>query len=176
MADIKIKTIKLTATRTTIYADETVKITATITPTNATNKTLQYTVSPNIAKVKSGVLSANDPYVSGTVTVTAKAQDGSGVSANCKIIILPCCDFAVYYKGEMKFGFNGQHPPILVWNGNDVLVSIDKGDTATIKTLKTKGTIIENNIGFSDSVNSEAYIRMLTANKYMEDDITVEVT
>ena len=69
----------LTKTSTT---NPTVTITPTITPSNATNKGVTWSSSnPGVATVNtSGVVT----YVSvGTTTITATAQDGSGVKGTC---------------------------------------------------------------------------------------------
>ena len=73
--DKQIESIQLTAGKTTINKGERTKITATITPNDATDKTLKYTSSnTNVATVSS------DGYVlgvgSGSATITAKAKNG----------------------------------------------------------------------------------------------------
>ena len=73
--DKQIESIRLTAGKTTINKGERTKITATITPNDATDKTLKYTSSnTNVATVSS------DGYVlgvgSGSATITAKAKNG----------------------------------------------------------------------------------------------------
>lgn len=61
-------------------------ITATITPTDAENKTIEWSSSDqNVAIVKDGEVT---PIGKGTATITATAQDGSGISANCEVTVI----------------------------------------------------------------------------------------
>ncbi len=83
---ILITGIKLNKTNTTLAVGKTETLTATITPSNATNKTLSWSSSnTSIATVNSsGVVTAK---AGGTATITAKANDGSGCSATCKVTV-----------------------------------------------------------------------------------------
>ena len=65
-------------------------LTATVTPSNAANKNLEWTSSnPDVATVTSlissrGVVTAKG---SGTATITARAKDGSNISATCTVTV-----------------------------------------------------------------------------------------
>ncbi|WP_051656385.1 Ig-like domain-containing protein [Butyrivibrio sp. AE3004] len=71
----------------TIKEGETSQITATISPSNASNKKLEYTSSnPNIASVdKNGVIRAAS---TGSSQITVAATDGSGKKANVNVIVV----------------------------------------------------------------------------------------
>lgn len=84
---IKVTGITLNKTTASVVKGKTVALTATVTPTNATNKNVTWKSSnPKIAKVdeKSGVVTA---VAAGTATITATAADDSGVKATCKITV-----------------------------------------------------------------------------------------
>jgi len=80
----------------------------TVTPTNAGDKSVTWSSSnPKIATVdQNGKVSAVN-Y--GTVTITAKAKDGSGVKASCKIVV------SAYIT--MKLGST-----TMIWNGTKTTV------------------------------------------------------
>lgn len=75
--------IKLNKTSATIKSGNTVTLTATVSPTNATDKTVTWkTSSTAVATVKNGVVTA---VAGGTCTITATAS--SGQTATCQISV-----------------------------------------------------------------------------------------
>ena len=85
---IEILASSITLNNSTIELDKgnAATITATITPSNATIKNIVWTSSnPQIATVdESGNVTAFTP---GTATITVMANDGSNVSASCKVVV-----------------------------------------------------------------------------------------
>lgn len=83
----KVKNITLNPTDIVLHAGETKNITATINPSNASNKSLTWTSSNNsIAQVdQKGKVTAK---AIGEVTITAKSNDGSNVSAKCRVNVI----------------------------------------------------------------------------------------
>lgn len=83
----KVKNITLNPTDIVLHAGETKNITATINPSNASNKSLTWTSSNNsIAQVdQRGKVTAK---AIGEVTITAKSNDGSNVSAKCRVNVI----------------------------------------------------------------------------------------
>ena len=62
-----------------------VQLTATVQPSNVTNKVAWKSSDYNVASVdQSGKVTAND---SGTCTITCSATDGSGVKATCQVTV-----------------------------------------------------------------------------------------
>ena len=73
---VAVKGIKLNKTKTSIQIGSTEKLTATITPTNASNKTIKWSTSnENIASISNnGVIKG---IGKGTATITAQTEDGN---------------------------------------------------------------------------------------------------
>ena len=82
----KVTSIKLNKTSATLYLKNTLTLKATVSPSNASNKNVTWSTSnKSVATVSSkGVVT---PKKTGTVTITAKAKDGSGKKATCKITV-----------------------------------------------------------------------------------------
>lgn len=76
---------------------ETKDLTATVLPENATDKNMTWTSSDeSVAKVSgSGTITAVNP---GKATITATAQDGSGISAACEITVNPIVEDPIAEK------------------------------------------------------------------------------
>ena len=88
---IPVDGISLSNTSLTFSAiDSKETLTATVTPSNASNKNLEWTSSnPDVATVSSivssrGVVTAKG---NGTATITARAKDGSNISASCTVTV-----------------------------------------------------------------------------------------
>lgn len=83
-----VKKVSLSSQSTSVTLGKAVALSATVTPSDATNSVLKWSSSdPSIASVdKNGNVTAND---TGECTISAEATDGSGVNANTKIYVEP---------------------------------------------------------------------------------------
>ena len=82
-----VTSITISPTSESIYIGDNVTLTATVNPSDATNKELTWTSSnPSAATVDNGVVTG---VGAGTTTITATAKDGSGVSSSCEITVSP---------------------------------------------------------------------------------------
>ena len=84
--DILVTNISLNATSATMSVGETKQLTATISPSNATNKSVTWSTSnSSVATVSSsGLVTAKN---AGSATITCKTNDGSGKYATCDITV-----------------------------------------------------------------------------------------
>lgn len=86
-ADVKVSRITLSAsTGLALTKGQTQKLTATVAPANATNKTVTWkTSNKNVATVsENGLVTA---VGGGDATITCTAKDGSNVKATCKVTV-----------------------------------------------------------------------------------------
>ena len=85
---VKVKTIKITG-KTSVLAGKKITLKAKVSPTNASNKAVTWSSSnKKYATVSSkGVVTAKAAGAGKTVTITAKAKDGSGKKATFKVKI-----------------------------------------------------------------------------------------
>ena len=83
---VKVSSVTVTPKSKTLYVGNTVALSASVAPANATSKTLKYTSDkPAVASVDaSGKVTAKKK---GTANITVAAQDGSGASATVKITV-----------------------------------------------------------------------------------------
>ena len=83
---VLVEKITLSQTSATLSPESTLQLTATVLPSNATNKTVSWTTSSStVATVSSsGLITAK---AAGTATITCAATDGSGVKATCTVTV-----------------------------------------------------------------------------------------
>lgn len=88
---ILVQSITLSQTSATLTSGNTLQLSATPLPTNATNKTVSWSSSnTSVATVSSsGLVTAKNVSTSTTVTITCSATDGSGVKATCSVTVKP---------------------------------------------------------------------------------------
>ncbi len=87
---IMVETITLNANHLSMALDETFTLTANATPDNAENRTLEWIIPENnvIATIMTSENHLNIGAAGeGTVTITVRATDGSGVSATCEVFV-----------------------------------------------------------------------------------------
>ncbi|MGN0487194.1 MAG: Ig domain-containing protein [Acutalibacteraceae bacterium] len=137
----KVKSVSLSRTTAKLYLGKSFTLTATITPSNATNKNLTWTSSnTKVAKVSSkGVVSAVAP---GNVTITVKTADG-GYTAQCVVAVKRPAQSITLNKSTLTLNSNKTYtlqPTILPANTTDKTV---KWTTSNAKVLKVsaKGVV-----------------------------------
>jgi uncharacterized repeat protein (TIGR02543 family) len=82
---IKVRTVALNQTTLRLQKGKTTTLSAAVASANASNKSVAWTTSnPKVATVSGGVVTAKGL---GTATITARASDGSGVYAQCKVTV-----------------------------------------------------------------------------------------
>jgi len=87
--DVKVQQITLTPSTSSVVVGESLQIAAKVLPENATNTTLKWKITPeNILKptATAGQFTAQQV---GEALVRAEAADGSGITAECKVVVNP---------------------------------------------------------------------------------------
>lgn len=83
---VPVTSITLSQTSATIAYGQTLSLTATVAPTNATDPTLEWSSDkPTVASVTDGVVKAGS--TAGTATITAKSKSNPSVTATCKVTV-----------------------------------------------------------------------------------------
>ncbi len=87
--DVKVQQITLTPSTSSVVVGESLQITAKVLPENATNTTLKWKITPeNILKSTAAPGQFTAQQV-GEALVRAEAADGSGITAECKVVVKP---------------------------------------------------------------------------------------
>jgi len=121
---VKVTSVKLNKTNLRLKKGQKQTLTATIKPSNATNKALTWTTSnKKIVTVSNGKITA---VGYGTATITAKAADGSGKSASCKVKV----GYGITYK--LNGGKNNSANPAAYYK-----------ETVTLKNPTRKGYLFK---------------------------------
>lgn len=135
---IQTKSISIKANKANgkVYAGQTVKLTATVTPSNTTDKTVTWMSSdPWIASVDKTTGKVTT-YKAGKVYIKATAMDGSNISKSYKLIIKPKKSNAPYVSssgsGRLYVSYGGQ--------SNVKGYQIQYATNSRFKNAKTKNT------------------------------------
>ena len=97
---VAVKGVSLNKTATTIGKGETISLTATVTPSNASNKTITWTSSnTGVATVSAGKVKG---ISNGTATITAKSNNG--VTAKCTVTVKNAPASITLTKGILTIG------------------------------------------------------------------------
>ena len=87
--EVKVQQITLTPSASSVVVGESLQIAAKVLPENATNATLKWKITPeNILKPTAAPGQFTAQQV-GEALVRAEAADGSGVSAECRVVVKP---------------------------------------------------------------------------------------
>ncbi len=157
--------LKLTGVSKKIAAGKKLTLKATFTPADATNQKLTWSSSnKKYATVNSkGVVTTKKAGAGKTVTITAKAQDGSGIKATYKITIMKHAVKSVKLKAKTK--------------------QVKAGKKLTLKTtVKTTGKKVNKTLKWSSSntkyatVNSKGVVTAKKAGKGKKVKITAKAT
>lgn len=107
---IKVTSISLNAQTISLTEGDSYTLTATVAPSNATDKSLTWSSSnTSVAMVNNSVVKA---ISQGTATITAKANDGSNVSASCQITVKKAEPPVEPTNGVLRLWYNGTYQEI----------------------------------------------------------------
>ena len=135
---VKVTKITLNKTSASIEKGKTVTLTATVSPDNATNKTVKYSTSnEKVAKVSStGVVTG---VAAGSATITCMATDDSGQKATCKITVT---NPATPVNPTVK---------VTKITLNKTSATLTQGQTLTVKATVTPGNATNKAVTWSSS-------------------------
>ena len=100
--EVKVQQITLTPSASSVVVGESLQIAAKVLPENATNATLKWKITPeNVLKptAASGQFTAQQV---GEALVRAEATDGSGTTAECKVVVKPRLVQAISLNATQK--------------------------------------------------------------------------
>ena len=148
--EVKVQQITLTPSTSSVVVGESLQITAKVLPENATNTTLKWKITPeNVLKptAASGQFTAQQV---GEALVRAEAADGSGVSAECKVVVKPRLVQSISLNARQKeliigdsFTLTATHSPENATNHN-VVWKLLSGDAIS---LSNTGVIQAKKVG-----------------------------
>ena len=129
--------VSLSKTSAMLEAGETLKLTATVTPANATNKGVTWSSSNTaVATVAGGVVTAK---AAGKATITATTDDG-GKKATCTVTVYDDSDDYSVDLGTLTEDYMAFDGDILTGTlGKNVKISIASGATVTLRDATING-------------------------------------
>lgn len=172
--------VTLNKQTTTLFKGSSETLTATVAPTDATNKTVTWTTSDsNVATVENGVVTAAAP---GTATITATATNGTETTdddktATCAVTVVPLTiAIGVTAGGSVKV--SGDPEPI---SGKGARNYSTEEDSFTLTATPSEGYnfdgwyvgklvngFVDGNTGTLESKNTEITINKDSTNKTLE--------
>ena len=87
--EVKVQQITLTPSASSVVVGESLQIAAKVLPENATNTTLQWKITPENVLKPTAVPGQFTAQQVGEALVRAEAADGSGITAECKVVVKP---------------------------------------------------------------------------------------
>ena len=87
--DVKVQQITLTPSTSSVVVGESLQITVKVLPENATNTTLKWKITPENVLKPTAVSGQFTAQQVGEALVRAEAADGSGTTAECKVVVKP---------------------------------------------------------------------------------------
>ena len=148
--EVKVQQITLTPSTSSVVVGESLQITAKVLPENATNATLKWKITPeNILKPTAAPEQFTAQQV-GEALVRAEAADGSGITAECKVVVKPRLVQAISLNATQKnliigesFAFTATAMPENATNRN-VIWKLVSGDAIS---LSNTGVIQAKKVG-----------------------------
>ena len=100
--EVKVQQITLTPSASSVVVGESLQITAKVLPENATNATLKWKITPENVLKPTAVLGQFTAQQVGEALVRAEAADGSGITAECKVVVKPRLVQAIALNATQK--------------------------------------------------------------------------
>ena len=148
--EVKVQQITLTPSTSSVVVGESLQIAAKVLPENATNTTLQWKITPENVLKPTAVPGQFTAQQVGEALVRAEAADGSGITAECKVVVKPRLVQAISLNATQKeviigdsFTLTATLSPENATNRN-VIWKLVSGDAIS---LSNTGVIQAKNVG-----------------------------
>ena len=148
--EVKVQQITLTPSASSVVVGESLQIAAKVLPENATNTTLQWKITPENVLKPTAVPGQFTAQQVGEALVRAEAADGSGITAECKVVVKPRLVQAISLNATQKnliigesFAFTATAMPENATNRN-VIWKLVSGDAIS---LSNTGVIQAKKVG-----------------------------
>ena len=168
--EVKVQQITLTPSTSSVVVGESLQITAKVLPENATNATLKWKIKPeNILKLTATAGQFTAQQV-GEALVRAEAADGSGITAECKVVVKPRLVQSISLNATQKeliigdsFAFTATAMPENATNRNVIwkLVSgdaISLSNTGVIQAKKVGEALVRAEAADCSGVSAECKV------------------
>ena len=168
--EVKVQQITLTPSTSSVVVGESLQITAKVLPENATNATLKWKIKPeNILKLTATAGQFTAQQV-GEALVRAEAADGSGITAECKVVVKPRLVQSISLNATQKeliigdsFAFTATAMPENATNRNVIwkLVSgdaISLSNTGVIQAKKVGEALVRAEAADGSGVSAECKV------------------
>ena len=148
-SDVHVTGVSLDKSTDSIEVGETTTLTATITPSNATDKAVTWSTSnSSVATVSNGVVTG---VSQGTVRITVTTHDG-GYTDYCDVTVTPTVTYTYVQASTMQPGKN-----YLIANGNTGTVYLLTNESGGSRQLKGASVTVSNGkITINGSVKAKA--------------------
>lgn len=140
-APVLVQNITLSSTSLSLEINDITKLTATVSPENAANKTIAWTaLDSSVVSVKTdGTVTAVGV---GSTTITAKASDGSGVKATCSVTVKNSAGYI----------------PVTGISLNETSKTVDEGDTFSLEATLQPSNATNRSVSWSSSNETVAKV------------------
>lgn len=160
------ESIKTDADAVTLYEGETHQITAEVLPDDTTDKGLTYScIRESIAKVSAtGLITA---VSEGTTTVTLTAMDGSGITKDITVTVLPAIKTIDVYNGDITLRAGETYKTYFY------ATPYTDGWKDRLKLTSSDPSVAQVGNAVPSDINPDSGMAVITANKAGECDITI---
>ena len=168
--EVKVQQITLTPSASSVVVGESLQIAAKVLPENATNTTLQWKITPENVLKPTAVPGQFTAQQVGEALVRAEAADGSGITAECKVVVKPRLVQAISLNATQKnliigesFAFTATAMPENATNRNVIwkLVSgdaISLSNTGVIQAKKVGEALVRAEAADGSGVSAECKV------------------
>ena len=164
---VSVTGVTLDQNSASIETGSTLQLTATVSPSNATNKTVSWSSSnTSVATVSNGLVTA---VSAGNATITVTTSDG-GYTATCAVTVTPAVTYEYILTSSMEVG-----KTYLIANGNSGSVYLLTNESGGSRLLKgASATVSGNKISINGATKAKAEFECVRYTNGNDNTITVK--